>query len=119
MNFAAEGNDSCSVKEKTTIRYIANLLSCTGEEVEKALISRVVAARGEVVHKGHTVKQAEIAKDAFAKVGTKSHCMFCHNLTLDSLPGPSINSCLLKSTQVNPSRFYFLSRKDPSQEYKV
>ena len=34
----------------------------------QALISRVVAARNEVMQKGHTPKQAEQAKDAFAKV---------------------------------------------------
>ena len=34
----------------------------------QALISRVVAARGEVMQKGHTVKQAVDARDAFAKV---------------------------------------------------
>ena len=37
-------------------------------ELERALCSRVVAAKGEVVEKGHTVEQAQYGRDALAKV---------------------------------------------------
>jgi len=37
-------------------------------ELARALCSRVVAAKGEVVEKGHTVEQAQYGRDALAKV---------------------------------------------------
>jgi len=36
-------------------------------ELDRALCSRVVAAKGEVVEKGHTVEQAQFGRDALAK----------------------------------------------------
>ena len=42
------------------------------DELERALCSRVVAAKGEVVEKGHTVEQAKYGRDALAKVRTKA-----------------------------------------------
>jgi len=50
------------------------LLADTGE-LERALCSRVVAAKGEVVEKGHTAEQAQYGRDALAKVGTFSCCI--------------------------------------------
>ena len=44
-----------------------NVVLCA-DELEKALCSRVVAAKGEVVEKGHTVEQAKYGRDALAKV---------------------------------------------------
>jgi len=53
-------------------------------ELERALCSRVVAAKGEVVEKGHTVEQAMYGRDALAKVRRKrntSHvCTFCADM---------------------------------------
>ena len=46
---------------------------CPGE-LERALCSRVVAAKGEVVEKGHTVEQAQYGRDALAKVRITGHC---------------------------------------------
>ena len=46
----------------------------------QALISRVVAARAEVMQKGHTVKQAIDARDAFAKVKQYLPVRFALNL---------------------------------------
>jgi myosin heavy subunit len=50
-------------------------LSCDESDLDKALCSRVVAARGEVVEKGHTLEQAQFGRDAFAKVNW--HSMPC------------------------------------------
>lgn len=40
-------------------------------ELDRALCSRVVAAKGEVVEKGHTVEQAQFGRDALAKASVK------------------------------------------------
>ena len=56
------------MKNSDTVGVIAKLLASSQDEVEKALCYRVVAARGEVVEKGHSVKDAIYARDAFAKV---------------------------------------------------
>ena len=50
------------------LRCIAHLLELDEEETRQALCSRVVAARGEVMQKGHNIEQAKMGRDAFAKV---------------------------------------------------
>lgn len=61
-------HDQARVKNNEAVANIAKLLASSQDEVEKALCYRVVAARGEVVEKGHSVKDAMYARDAFAKV---------------------------------------------------
>ena len=61
-------NEQARVKNNDTVGVIAKLLASSEDELEKALCYRVVAARGEVVEKGHSVKEAMYARDAFAKV---------------------------------------------------
>jgi len=53
------------------IRYWTNERVIVGE-LGRALCSRVVAAKGEVLEKGHTVEQAKYGRDALAKV------LYCH-----------------------------------------
>lgn len=60
-------NDETRIKSGTELRHITSLLSLDQAELEKALCSRVVAAKGEVVAKGHTIEQAKYGRDAFAK----------------------------------------------------
>ena len=48
---------------------VAKLLGVSEEELSTALTERVIAARGEIMQKSHTLQQAEYAKDALAKVG--------------------------------------------------
>lgn len=60
-------HEQARVKNIDTIGVIAKLIASSEDEVEKALCYRVVAARGEVVEKGHSVKEAMYARDAFAK----------------------------------------------------
>lgn len=62
-----EETDEAKVKNQTELSYITSLLSVDQGELERALCSRVVAAKGEVVEKGHTVEQAQYGRDALAK----------------------------------------------------
>ncbi|ESO12657.1 hypothetical protein HELRODRAFT_187944 [Helobdella robusta] len=66
LEFLAE-NDDAKIKDKKILKNIASLLNVDSTEAEKALCSRVVAAKGERVEKGHTVEQAAYGRDAFAK----------------------------------------------------
>lgn len=50
------------------LNIIAYLLGSEPRQVEKALCYRVVAARSEVVDKGHHAKDASHGRDALAKV---------------------------------------------------
>ncbi|XP_071959724.1 unconventional myosin-Id-like isoform X2 [Antedon mediterranea] len=65
--FDSEDSEQCFVKNPEDLSTITELLQVQKEDLEKALCSRVVAARGEVMEKGHTSEQAEFGRDAFAK----------------------------------------------------
>ncbi|XP_035688494.1 unconventional myosin-Id-like isoform X2 [Branchiostoma floridae] len=67
VEFLAEDEDSCDVANREALAAAASLLRTTEEELTKALCFRVVAARGEVMTKGHTQQQALYGRDAFAK----------------------------------------------------
>ena len=67
MEFVEE-NDGAKIKDDSSTRAIADLLQVDAVEVEKTLCSRIVAARGDVINKVHTVSEAVIGRDAFAKV---------------------------------------------------
>ena len=69
MNFV-ESNDEASIQDRSSLSTLAQLLEVDEEAAEKALCSRVVATRMEVMEKGHTVEQALHGRDAFAKVYT-------------------------------------------------
>ncbi len=68
-----EKNDEAQLKERGGIHSLAALLSVDETNAEKALCSRVVAAKGEVMEKGHTLEQARYGRDALAKVGSNLH----------------------------------------------
>lgn len=61
-------HDHAYVKDPQSLQTIAHLLDVSAEDVEQALCSRVVAAKGEVLQKEHNVHQAINGRDAFAKV---------------------------------------------------
>lgn len=63
-----EGPESAQVSNTDLLNTIAELLDVDPAEAEKTLCARVVAARGEVMQKGHTVQEASHGRDAFAKV---------------------------------------------------
>lgn len=50
------------------VREIAKLFSVSEADLKQVLSERAVAARGDVVMKGHTMELAIYARDAFAKV---------------------------------------------------
>uniref|UniRef100_A0A2P2HYR1 Myosin-IA-like n=1 Tax=Hirondellea gigas TaxID=1518452 RepID=A0A2P2HYR1_9CRUS len=66
LEFVQDG-DALKIKNKELTRIIADLLTVKEEEVVRALVGRVIAARGEVMDKSHTKIEAEQAKNAFAK----------------------------------------------------
>ena len=67
LDFVTE-KDEAQVQDGRLLSTIATLLSVNSNDAQKALCSRVVAARGDVVEKGHTLEQARYGRDAFSKV---------------------------------------------------
>lgn len=67
IKFRSE-NDAVRPEDNALVDKVAGLLSVTKQELNKALCQRVIAARGEVMEKNHTVPEAMYGKDAFAKV---------------------------------------------------
>ena len=68
MKFVEKGVEQVGIEDRTASTAIAGLLQVDADDVEKALCSRVVAARGDVVVKGHNISEAMNGRDAFAKV---------------------------------------------------
>lgn len=60
--------DDVSIKQETALRRVSSLLSVGESELRRALTERVIAARGEVMQKTHTLTEAEYGRDALAKV---------------------------------------------------
>lgn len=67
VQFEGNEDDSCTVKDPEQLSAMAELLEINRENLEKSLCHRVIAARGEVMEKGHTEEQAYYGRDAFAK----------------------------------------------------
>ncbi|KAF4516828.1 hypothetical protein B566_EDAN006222 [Ephemera danica] len=89
IKFRAE-NDATRPEDSKLIDQVAGLFSVTKQELNKALCQRVIAARGEIMEKTHTVAEANYGRDAFAKVW--SQCCYSYLLYLcsGSLAGESI-----------------------------
>ena len=62
-----------TVSSKDALTNVATLLSITKDDLSKALCQRVIAARGEVLEKGHTENEALFGRDAFAKVNNSGN----------------------------------------------
>ncbi len=67
MEFREDG-DQTKVSSTQALAHVSELLEVKQAELSKALCHRVIAARGEVMEKGHTVSEAVFGRDAFAKV---------------------------------------------------
>ncbi|XP_048579612.1 unconventional myosin-Id [Nematostella vectensis] len=65
--FTHEDHEQAVVENKDVLQIIAKLLGLSHEMLERALCYRVVAARGEVMEKGHNEKEAYHGRDALAK----------------------------------------------------
>ncbi|KAM9308098.1 unconventional myosin-Ig-like [Gastrophryne carolinensis] len=67
MCFVLDG-ESVVLEEKDLVGHFAELTCCDLEAVRKSLLYRTVATGGgEIIEKGHSVKEAAYAKDACAK----------------------------------------------------
>lgn len=66
-NFRAAEEDNIIIANKDALRQVANLLRVTEDELLKSLTQRVIAARGDVMMKSHSIQQAEFGRDALAK----------------------------------------------------
>lgn len=64
----ATSEDEISIKTKDSLKRVSKLLGVEEKELHKALTERVIAARGEVMQKAHTLSEAEYGRDALAKV---------------------------------------------------
>lgn len=50
------------------LEQASRLLEVESKDLLTALSTRIIAANGEVLQKDHTLSQAEVGRDAFAKV---------------------------------------------------
>jgi len=60
--------ESAQPADAGVVNKAAAMMNVTPAELSKALSSRVIAARGEVMQKTHTQSEAEYGRDALAKV---------------------------------------------------
>lgn len=67
VEFTTGDGEASHVNTPKLTRQVAQLLQVDEQELVRALCSRVIAASGEVMHKGHTASQANFGRDAFGK----------------------------------------------------
>ena len=67
ITFKSE-EDSAQPADSSAVNKAASMLNVASSELNTALSQRVIAARGEVMQKTHTLTEAEYGRDAFAKV---------------------------------------------------
>lgn len=80
--------DAMEIENKELVSYLADLTSTDPEKLLNTLLYRTVATGGgDVIQKGHGPNEANYARDACAKVGTK---------TLPPPPPPSIDMAFSK-----------------------
>ena len=66
-----EDQEHAQVSNPSDLKALAHLLSVDMQALERALLSRVIAAGGNVVEKQLNVNDALYARDAFAKVSVR------------------------------------------------
>lgn len=59
--------DQVQIATRKPLTTAAQLLHVTEEEMQRSLMERVIAARGEIMTKTHDIEQAEFGRDALAK----------------------------------------------------
>lgn len=62
------------------IEQVSKLLEVDSKDLLTALSKRIIAANGEVLQKAHTLSQAEVGRDALAKVILFSVFFFFENV---------------------------------------
>lgn len=65
--YCTADEENIIIKNKDALRKVAVLLKVTENELLQSLTQRVIAARGDVMHKTHNTQQAEYGRDALAK----------------------------------------------------
>merc|ERR1739838_782817 len=66
LDFALE-DGVVKLKDPGVAKSLAKLINADSDEVERSLLTRVVAARGEVISKNHSHEDCGYGRDAFAK----------------------------------------------------
>ena len=87
VTFKATGTDSCGVADRNDVQNAAACLHTTFEAVAKALTSRTIATRGQVVTKDLRKPEADTTRDAFARAlynRTFTHVVGLINAGLDA-----------------------------------
>lgn len=67
VTFTTE-EDEVKIIDTNSMNKTADLLQVNAEELKRTLCERVIAARGEIMQKSHTLIEAEFGKNALAKV---------------------------------------------------
>lgn len=67
VEFFKEEDGNVSVNKSNSLSKTAQLLAVEEEELTQALTERVIAARGEIMQKSHTLQEAEYGRNALAK----------------------------------------------------
>lgn len=60
-------DDKVSVKNSKSVEYVSDLLRVPRKDLERALCERVIAARGDIMRKEHTISEANYGRDGLAK----------------------------------------------------
>lgn len=80
VEFFKEEDGNVSVNKSNSLSKTAQLLAVEEEELTQALTERVIAARGEIMQKSHTLQEAEYGRNALAKVidysRSQIHCRY-------------------------------------------
>lgn len=76
MTFNLGESDQAAITDLDGLTALCKLLSITEQACSKALCYRVVAARGEVIEKGHNKAEAIYGRDALAKVKKVNYIEF-------------------------------------------
>uniref|UniRef100_A0A8D8Y3H0 Myosin-VIIa n=1 Tax=Cacopsylla melanoneura TaxID=428564 RepID=A0A8D8Y3H0_9HEMI len=67
VEFFKEEDGNVSVNKSNSLSKASQLLGVEEDDLTQALTERVIAARGEIMQKAHTLQEAEYGRDALAK----------------------------------------------------
>lgn len=70
VTFMTNNDDTITVtnSHNNPLEQVSRLLEVESKDLLTALSKRIIAANGEVLQKAHTLSQAEVGRDALAKV---------------------------------------------------
>lgn len=94
------------VKSKDNLKMLAGLLKVNIADLEKTLCQRVIAARGDIVQKGHTVSEATYGRDAFAKAIYERMFSWIVRMVNEAIEVQKENSLIGKDTVIGVLDIY-------------